>query len=139
MMAQSLEISWAEAACQEGREWYTTPREIINLPPVFVGSSDASTLFSALESSVPELKLANLTSLNVGIIVLSLGGDLDSGTTDGAANTEHRCFGFKGWGEAFIHPFESGGAIRLRYRDVPLVVLSGVLSLYVTRLKFRLN
>jgi hypothetical protein len=75
LMAQSCSISWPER--QPGSDFHELRRETILLPPIFVGATTASTLFQAIEDSVPLLKFEELLSIPAELIVLSLGGDLD--------------------------------------------------------------
>jgi hypothetical protein len=78
MMAHTCYLTWAQRVAGTPDNFFAVRRERVIMQPCFMGTNDASTLFNAIDGSVPELSIASLLSLQVPLVVLSLGGDLDS-------------------------------------------------------------
>jgi hypothetical protein len=80
MMAQTIVVHWAVPMSGDAKHMHEHHKEVLLMPPVFMARNNASSLFQALEDTLPQLCWTSLVALteHVQCVVLSLVGDLDS-------------------------------------------------------------
>lgn len=81
MFAGECFLTWPEIVTTPGKDdFVAVNKEQLYVAPRFVGSTAANTLFCAVDSAAPGLDWERIVSTqNVKLVVLSFGGDLDSG------------------------------------------------------------
>ena len=88
LLAQSAVLRWHETG---PNDFPLGQSEKLRIPPIFIGSTPASTLYEAISGSLPGLDLADVFQLSTKLAVLSLGGDQDGGVKNSEGRRNSRC------------------------------------------------